>query len=87
MIDLVIVSHRFRRRGIGRSLVRHLAARCTSEKVWISTNLSNTPMQTLIAAEGFSMCGFIEGLDEGDPELIYSRGNRSGGAKAPAASE
>ena len=73
LIDMVIVGQRFRRRGVGRSLVRHLAALCTSEKVWISTNLSNTPMQRLVDAEGFSMCGFIEGLDPGDPELIYSR--------------
>ena len=55
------------------ALVRFLAARCTSDKVWISTNLSNTPMQKLIASEGFQMAGFVDGLDPGDPELIFSR--------------
>jgi ribosomal protein S18 acetylase RimI-like enzyme len=73
MIDLVIVRGSWRRQGIGRELVRHLASICTGPKVWISTNLSNTPMQALIAAEGFRMCGFIEGLDEGDPELVFSK--------------
>jgi ribosomal protein S18 acetylase RimI-like enzyme len=73
IIDLVIVKASHRRRGIGRALVRYLAERCTSEKVWISTNLSNTRMQALLAGESFAMCGFIEGLDEGDPELVYSK--------------
>ena len=53
--------------------MRFLAARCTSDKVWVSTNLSNTPMQKLIASEGFQMAGFVDGLDPGDPELIFSR--------------
>ena len=30
-------------------------------------------MQALLAREGFKMSGFIEGLDEGDPELIYMK--------------
>jgi len=72
-IDLVIVRAAHRRKGIGRALVRYLADLCTSEKVWISTNLTNTRMQALLASEGFAMCGFIEGLDEGDPELVYSK--------------
>jgi ribosomal protein S18 acetylase RimI-like enzyme len=82
MIDLVIVRKSQRRLGAGRELVRHLASRCTSPKVWISTNLSNTPMQALIAAEGFRMCGFIEGLDEGDPELVFSKPAKPGNGEA-----
>jgi len=73
IIDMVIVRGSHRRQGIGRALVRYLAGRCTSEKVWISTNLSNTPMQSLLASEGYAVSGFIEGLDEGDPELVYSK--------------
>jgi len=73
MIDMVIVRQPWRRKGVGRALIRHLAEQCTSPRIWISTNLSNTPMQALLASEGFAMSGFIEGLDEGDPELVYSR--------------
>ncbi len=73
IIDLVVVKQAWRRQGVGRALVRDLAGRCTSPRVWISTNLSNTPMQALLAREGFAMSGFIEGLDEGDPELVFSR--------------
>src|SRR6185312_1499492 len=84
-IDLVIVAAAHRRRGIGRALVRFLAARASSEKVWISTNLSNTRMQALIASEGFAMAGFVEGLDPGDPELIFSKpaARSAGGSASP----
>lgn len=43
-------------------------------------------MQALLAAEKFSIAGFVEGLDEGDPELIYSR-SAAGGARLPATPE
>ncbi|GGF18487.1 hypothetical protein GCM10011321_07700 [Youhaiella tibetensis] len=71
IIDMLIVGAEWRRRGIGRGMVRYLATRCRPPKLWTSTNLSNQPMQALLAAEGFKMSGFIEGLDDGDPELIY----------------
>ena len=32
---------------------------------------SNFPMQRLLATLGFDRSGFIENLDEGDPELVY----------------
>jgi ribosomal protein S18 acetylase RimI-like enzyme len=72
-VEILNVGPSFRRRGVGRSLLRHLVECCHSPKIWTSTNLSNTPMQTLLAREGFLMSGFIEGLDEGDPELVYSK--------------
>jgi len=71
IIDILIVGTAWRRRGIGRGMIRYLASVCRPPKLWTSTNLSNQPMQALLASEGFKMSGFIEGLDEGDPELIY----------------
>ena len=73
MIDMLIVAPHRRRQGIGRELVRYLCGQCRSEKIWSSTNLSNQKMQALLAGEGFTMSGFIEGLDEGDPELVYHK--------------
>lgn len=78
MIDMLIVAHAWRRHGIARALVRYFAAQCRTEKIWCSTNLSNQIMQTLLAAEGLRMSGFIENLDEGDPELIYFRKSGAG---------
>jgi GNAT superfamily N-acetyltransferase len=73
MIDMLIVAAHWRRQDIARELLRYLAGQCRSEKLWTSTNLSNQPMQALLAGEGFRMSGFIEGLDDGDPELIYHK--------------
>lgn len=71
IIDMLIVGAPWRRLGVGRAMVRYLATICRPPKLWTSTNLSNQPMQALLASEGFKMSGFIEGLDDGDPELVY----------------
>jgi ribosomal protein S18 acetylase RimI-like enzyme len=73
MIDLVIVDRTARRLGVATALIEHLATLCRSDLLWISTNLSNQPMQALLAKLEFKMSGFIEGLDEGDPELVYRK--------------
>jgi len=73
MIEMLVVRQEVRRQGIARALLRHLSAICSSPKIWVSTNLSNLPMQALLASEGFRISGFIEGLDEGDPELVYTK--------------
>ncbi len=36
-----------------------------------STNLSNLPMQSLLAKLGYTLSGVIHHLDEDDPELVY----------------
>ncbi len=41
------------------------------EKLFTSTNLSNLPMQALLAKLGYTLSGVIHNLDEGDPELVY----------------
>jgi len=43
----------------------------SSKKLFTSTNLSNLPMQSLLAQLNFKLSGVIENLDEGDPELVY----------------
>jgi hypothetical protein len=40
-------------------------------KIFSSTNKSNRRMQEIFKANGFIQSGFIENLDEGDPEIIY----------------
>ena len=61
----------FRRRGLATALMRAAELECQSGKLFTSTNQSNIPMQQLCDRLGFIKSGYIENLDEGDPELIY----------------
>jgi ribosomal protein S18 acetylase RimI-like enzyme len=70
-VDMLMIHPDFRGQGVGRKLLRHLAALCKTEEFWVITNLSNQPMQRLLASEGFKLSGFVDNLDEGDPELIF----------------
>ncbi len=66
-ISMLYVSSSFRRRGIGRALMRALEAGCNQAKVFTSTNQSNHPMQSLLISLGYSPSGVILNLDPGDP--------------------
>jgi hypothetical protein len=48
-----------------------LESECRTEKLFTSTNLSNLPMQSLLAKRGYKLSGVIDNLDPGDPELVY----------------
>ena len=37
----------------------------------LATNLSNLPMQALLAKLNYQLSGVIHNLDEGDPELVF----------------
>lgn len=74
-IEMLMVAETARRRGIGRALILHCIGLVPAgEKLWTSTNESNTPMRVLLPTLGFVHTGQFEGLDEGDPELIYLLG-------------
>lgn len=70
MLELVMVAPSWRGQGIGTALIRHAVANA-GPVLWTSTNQSNTSMQTRLGKLGFTRSGAIEGLDDGDPELIY----------------
>lgn len=70
-IEMLYVHPRFRRQGIGSALIRHLIDECRTPKLFTSTNQSNFPMQKLFAMLEFDRSGFIDNLDEDDPELVY----------------
>ena len=70
-IEMLYVHPQFRRQGIGSALIRHLINECRTPKLFTSTNQSNVPMQQLLATLEFDRSGFIENLDESDPELVY----------------
>lgn len=70
-IDMLYVDSNFRRSGAGAALLRHMELLCETEKLFTSTNLSNLPMQALLAKLDYSLSGVIHNLDEGDPEIVY----------------
>ena len=70
-INLVVVGPGYQRQGIARRLLLAAEARCTTQKLFISTNQSNLPSRRLILKAGFEPSGVIENLDEQDPELVY----------------
>ena len=70
-VRLLIVHPDFRRRGLATALMRSAELDCQTGKLFTSTNQSNIPMQQLCDRLGFVKSGYIENLDEGDPELIY----------------
>jgi len=70
-IELLIVHPSFRRKGIGALLVNKIETILSVEKLFTSTNVSNVPMQRLCESLGFTKSGYIENLDDGDPEIVY----------------
>lgn len=70
-ISMLYVDARYRRMGFGSALMEHLEKVCRTSKLFTSTNESNTAMQALLDELGYVRSGFIENLDEGDPEIVY----------------
>jgi len=70
-IDMLYVAGNKRRQGVGTTLLQQVERLCQTPKLFASTNLSNLPMQTLLAKCGYVISGVIHNLDEDDPEIIY----------------
>jgi hypothetical protein len=70
-VDLLRVIEERRCEGIGQLLLRSAVVRSQTPRVFSSTNESNEPMRALFTRERWSFSGRLDGLDEGDPELVY----------------
>ena len=70
-IELIIIDEEYRGQGIGGKVFDLICEQCKTNKVFTSTNSSNTRMQRALAKADFSFAGEINGLDDGDPELFY----------------
>ena len=70
-ISLIIVKPTERRKGYAISLMEFFISISPTKKIFSSTNKSNKSMQEVFKANGFIQSGFVENLDEGDPEIIY----------------
>lgn len=70
-ISHLLVHPDYRRQGIGYRLLRYLEKQADSEKLFISCEQSNQPVQKLFEKLGFAPSGRIEHLNEHDAELIF----------------
>jgi GNAT superfamily N-acetyltransferase len=70
-VAILYVSATMRQHGVGSTLMQHFETICRTPKLFTSTNLSNLPMQALLAKRNYALCGVIHQLDDNDPELVY----------------
>lgn len=70
-IEMLMIGSDFRRRGVGSALVAHFQTTTGGSKLFSSTNMSNRSMQNLLLKAGFRPSGYIDNLDENDPELVF----------------
>ncbi len=70
-IELIVIEEKYRGKGIGVQAIDLICRQSKTNKVFTSTNSSNTQMQKALSKVGFSFAGKINGLDEGDPELFF----------------
>lgn len=70
-VELLAVSTGDRRSGVGSLLLQRAVEMASTQRVFTSTNQSNTPMICLLDKAGWRFSGALEGIDEGDPELVY----------------
>lgn len=70
-VHLFFVAESARRSGVGARLLAEAVERARSDRVFTSTNLSNSPMHALLVKAGWTSAGMVVGLDESDPEVFY----------------
>ncbi|MGO4619610.1 N-acetyltransferase family protein [Ensifer sp. 2YAB10] len=70
-IEMLMVGASWRRRGLSAALIAHFQAMSSGAKLFSSTNMSNRPMQDLLVKAGFRPSGYIDNLDENDPEIVF----------------
>lgn len=79
-ISLLVTHPEHRRHGAATALIGRIESICPTEKLFTSTNESNVIAQRVYESLGFVRSGYIENLDEGDPEIVYFK--RLGGDNA-----
>ncbi|MBH0174058.1 GNAT family N-acetyltransferase [Fictibacillus sp. 23RED33] len=72
-ISLIMVDPAHQRKGLASSLLTHMSRISPTNKLFSSTNESNESMKKVFIKNNFKKSGFIDNLDEGDPEIIYYR--------------
>jgi N-acetylglutamate synthase-like GNAT family acetyltransferase len=75
-VDLMAVAIDLRRQGVGSALLEDAVRSSSTDRIFTSTNRSNSPMRDLLELSGWHFSGELDGIDEGDPEWIFYRDRR-----------
>jgi len=70
-VAMLMIAESLRGQRIGQSLLKATEDFADGPKVFVTTNQSNDRMQRLLTKSGYRVCGYIDELDPGDPELVY----------------
>lgn len=70
-VELLAVASGVRRSGVGSMLLQRVVELASTQRIFTSTNRSNPQMIGLLEKAGWLFSGLLEGIDEGDPELVY----------------
>ncbi|PJF21282.1 MAG: GNAT family N-acetyltransferase [Phototrophicales bacterium] len=70
-IELLVVHSDYRRQGVASALMTYAEKTCPDDRLFTSTNQSNTAMQALLNKRGYIHSGTVAHLDESDPKWIY----------------
>lgn len=70
-LEILVVARDERRCGAGGFLLNSAVSLSSTERIFTSTNRSNSPMTALLDKQGWRLSGQLEGIDEEDPELVY----------------
>jgi GNAT superfamily N-acetyltransferase len=72
-VSMIYVQESHRRKRVGSRLFDQFEGRCRTNRIFTSTNLSNVSMQAFLVSRGYVLSGVVHHLDEGDPEMFYSK--------------
>jgi N-acetylglutamate synthase-like GNAT family acetyltransferase len=70
-VELLAVAPDDRRQGIGTLLLQRCVIQSSTNRIFASTNRSNLAMIAMLEKLVWEFSGQLEGIDDGDPELIY----------------
>ncbi len=70
-LELIYVDAPHRQQGVGSALIGAFERARRTQKLFASTNESNTAMRVMLARLSYEPSGVIHNLDLDDPELVF----------------
>lgn len=70
VIERIFVRPDYRRLGIGRALLDHFAAACSSPRVYITVPQNGLAMLELVRTRGYAISGVVHEMGDDGPSLI-----------------